>query len=133
MKRHTLLCAAVLTLLSSVIAAQSRDFNGTWIMDKERSTGDEGPPQFTVVMTATTLTMTPPETAKMPPLVFTLDGKETLRGGLMFKAEWKNDKLETTIGGTTITWSREGAFLVHEGPMKPGDKPSKIYYKKAGK
>jgi hypothetical protein len=137
MKRQSVLVAAVLVLFSSLLFAQGRDFGGTWVLDKEKSKTGDGIPQFTVAMTDNTLTMTPPSTSKAPPLVFALDGKETTAMGQTLKAAWKGDKLETTLthpkGSTTITWSREGAFLVHEGNMGRDDAPAKIYYKKAAK
>ena len=137
MKRQTLLVAAVLVCLSAVTFAQSRDFSGSWVLDKEKTKGDGGIPEFTVTMTPTTLTMTPPAGSRAPALAFSLEGKKTTAMGQTLKAAWKNNKLETSLtnpkGSTTITWSREGESLVHEADMGHGGKPEKIYYKKAAK
>ena len=131
----------VIVMLAAILAtatpmfAQSKDLAGSWVMDVEKSGKNDGPP-------AVVITLTDKEfTAKLggesaPAMVLKLDGTEsTLKNGQKAKASWKGNKLEATLlegrGGTeTLTFSRDGSWLLVEGKSEEG-KPMKFYFKKA--
>jgi len=134
MKRLTIGSIALVLTIGATLAAQSKDFNGTWVLDPAKST-NQGPPKFTIVMDAKTFTLKPDE-ASAPEVVFSLDGKETQVGNQRRTAAWRGNQLDLTVigarGPMTITLSREGAWLVQEAPNGRDGARTKLYYKKSG-
>jgi len=131
MKRLTMLFVAV---LAATTFAQGRDFGGTWVLDAEKSSTKQGPGTMTIVLGANEFKVTMGDGTRAATLAFKLDGTETeLEHGNKGKAAWKGDKLEATIissrGPSSVTFSREGAWLVQEGKSSHG--PEKLYFKKA--
>jgi hypothetical protein len=117
-------------LMAATAFAQSKDFAGSWVLDAEKTGTTQGPPSLTIKMTAAEFNV------KMgqDELIFKLDGTETeLPHGGRGKVVWKGNKLDATItsarGPQTVTFSREGAWLVQEGQSSRG--PLKFYFKKA--
>jgi len=73
-------------------------------------------------------------------VTFNLDGSETPQKQGTSKMEWKGDKFVATVisahgggenGGNSITFYREGAWLVVEEPPHGGTVLTKMYYAKA--
>lgn len=116
-------------------SAQSKELAGSWVIDVEKTGKSEAPPAFVITLTNKEFTARMGD-GSAPEMAFKLDGTETtLKSGLKTKASWKGNKLEATLIGTragteTLTFSREGAWLVVEGPS-PDGKPMKFYFKKA--
>ncbi len=134
MKRRIVLMFASLSLVAVTAFAQSKDFNGTWVLDKTKSGEAYGPPTVKITMTAKSISLQPVAEKEVKELVFNLDGTETeLALGGKGKAEWKGAKLVLTMvgprgGPQTMTWSREGDMLVNE--MQTSHGPEKTYYKR---
>ena len=133
MKRlFVMMCLAVMT---ATAFAQSKDFGGTWVLDVEKSGTKEAPPGMTITMTPKIFSVQFDGAGRgQAPLTFNLDGTETtLERGAKGKVAWKGNKLEVTIvtpnGPQSITFAREGAWLMQEGISPRG--PMKIYFKKA--
>ena len=126
--------AAVLTATTTTFA-QSKDLSGSWVLDVEKSGKKEGPPMIEI-------TLSPAEfvakvgSEKAPPITFKLDGTETpAQKGGKTKGAWHGNKLDATFisqdgNAETITFSRDGAWLVMEGKSKDHG-PMKFYFKKA--
>ena len=139
----TLLTCLTILATAQTAFAQGRDFAGAWALDAEKSGTKDGPPQIFITQTAKEFTARfGGEKAEAMP--FNLDGteREVKERGATTKAAWKGDKLEATVkmpppagaqeGGRppeTITFSRDGAWLVIEAKMERG--PMKLYFKKA--
>ena len=140
MKRLAIAIVCVIPVLAAagVAFAQGRDLAGTWVLDTEKSGTTDGPKQIVTTLSAKEFTARfGGETAQVMP--FKLDGTETVvtdgdltRGKT--KAVWKGDKLEATVTSErsteTVTFSREGAWLVAE-VSSPQHGPSKLFFKKA--
>lgn len=131
MKRLAMLFVAVMT---TAVFAQGREFSGSWVLDVEKSGSKQGPPVMTIVLTAKEFKVTMGAGERVETIVLKTDGTETeVDHGNKGKAEWKGDKLVATIisshGPSSVTFSREGAWLVQEG--EGGRGPSKLYFKKA--
>ena len=131
MKRWAMLFVAVMT---TAVLAQGREFSGSWVLDVEKSGSKQGPPVMTVVLTAKEFKVTMGAGERVETIVLKTDGTETdIDHGNKGKAEWKGDKLVATIisshGPSSVTFSREGAWLVQEGQSGRG--PAKLYFKKA--
>jgi hypothetical protein len=113
---------------------QSKDFAGTWALDAAKTGGTEGPPVVVIAMTAADFTARfGSETA--PAMAFKLDGTETnLPNGGKTKAAWRGTKLDATVttqrGADTVTFSRDGAWLVVE-MNSPQHGAKKFFFKKA--
>jgi hypothetical protein len=127
-----LVAAVVFTAVTGL--AQSKDFNGTWVLDKTKDGSTNGPEALKITMTAKTITLQPVAEKEGSPkaLIFNLDGTETeMPMGGKGKAEWKGNKLVTTLigpRGESMTWSREGDTLIHEMTTPKG--LQKTYFKK---
>jgi hypothetical protein len=125
--------AAVLIAVSAL--AQTRELAGSWVLDVEKTGKTEGPPAIVTTLTDKEfIARVGPDSA--PAMVFRLDGTETtLKNGHKTKAAWKGNKLEATLigarpGDETLIFSREGEWLLVEGPASDG-KTMKFYFKKA--
>ena len=134
MTRRLIAIVAAVVFTATTALAQSKDFSGTWVLDKTKDGSTNGPEALKITMTAKTITMQPvaEKEGSPKPLVFNLDGTETeMPMGGKGKAEWKGNKLVTTLigpRGESMTWSREGDTLIHEMTTSKG--PQKTYFKK---
>ena len=131
MKRLAMLMIIAMTM---TVTAQGKDFNGSWVLDVEKSGSKNGPPEMTVTLNAKELAVTAGTGERAQTLRFALDGTETDMGnGRKGKAAWKGDKLVTTLttsrGPVTVTLWREGVWLVQEAGG--GGESTKLYFKKA--
>ena len=135
MKRLMLFTSALAVAATALLAAQSKDLAGTWLIDAEKSSKVPGPKAIVITLTDKEFT------ARMggpnaPAMVFKLDGTETmLKSGAKTKAAWKGPKLEAAVTSEngvpeTITFSRDGEWLVMEGVMAEHG-PVKFFLKKA--
>jgi len=118
--------------MSMTALAQSKDFAGSWVLDPEKSGTTQGPPAVIIKMTPAEFRLKLGSDDQE--VLFKLDGSETEQpNGNRSKAVWKGSKLEATLtmsrGAQSITFSREGAWLVLERESSRG--PSKLYLKKA--
>jgi hypothetical protein len=126
--------AALLTATTTTFA-QSKDLSGSWVLDVEKSGKKEGPPMVAITLSAAEF-VAKVGSEKAPPLTFKLDGTETpAEKGGKTKAAWNGNKLDATFiskdgNAETITFSRDGAWLVMEGQSKERG-PMKFYFKKA--
>ncbi len=129
----TIAMIAMASAGSATVLAQSKDLSGSWVLDAEKSGHKDGP--STVVLTLTDKELTGRVGASTTTFVFKLDGTETAqKDGAKTSAAWKGNKLEATVisaqgAHETITFSREGAWLVMEG-MNPEKGAMKFYFKK---
>ena len=126
---------AFVVVLTTAVFAQGRDLGGSWVLDGEKSaTTADTPPALSIALTAKEFTITMRPGPKAEALTFRLDGTETeFSRGSRGKAEWKGDTLVATMtnarGATSVSFSREGAWLVQSGDDH--GKPIKLYFKKA--
>ena len=126
------MCAAM--LMPSTVFAQSKDLAGSWTLDVEKSGKKDGPPMVVIELTDKEFTAKMGN-EKAKPLTFKLDGSETATpDGYKTKAGWKGNKLDATLinprgEGETISFSRDGAWLVMEGQSKEHG-PMKFFFKK---
>jgi len=126
--------AAVLTATTTTFA-QSKDLSGSWVLDVEKSGRKEGPPAIDITLTATEF-VAKVGSQKAAALTFKLDGTETpAEMGGKTKAAWDGNKLDATFisrdgNRETITFSRDGAWLVMEGKSNEQG-ARKFYFKKA--
>lgn len=122
--------------LAGPLAAQGKDLAGSWTFDAEKSASKEGPPAVVITLTDKEFTarLGGPNARLM---TFKTDGTETdVSQGARGKVKWNGSKLEATLisvtnagGPETVTFSREGAWLVVEARGEKG--PMKFYFKKA--
>lgn len=114
--------------------AQSKDLSGSWVLDVEKSGRSDGPKSVILTLTEKELTGRV-GAATAPAFVFKLDGTETSqKDGTKTSAAWKGNKLQATVTSTegareTITFSRDGAWLVMEG-TNPEKGVMKFFFKK---
>jgi hypothetical protein len=135
MKRLIVSMTVIAIALSGATAlAQSKDLAGTWLLDVEKSGRKDGPQ--TIVLTLTEKEFTGRVGGPTaPPFTFKLDGTEsTMKDGAKTRAAWKANKLEATVisaqgAAETITFSRDGAWLVMEG-KSPEHGVMKFFFKK---
>ena len=139
----TVMGGAVVAAATTVFA-QGRDFAGSWKLDAEKSATTNAPPLVIITLTEKEFTARfGSETAQ--PMLFNLDGTERVikERGVTTKAAWKGDKLVASVkmpapatdedgkpGPDSVTFSREGAWLVLEATM-PDHGTTKLYFKKA--
>ena len=136
MKRLTLPIVMFATVLAAATPAfaQGKDFAGSWVLDAEKSGKTDGPPAIVLTLSDKEFTARlGGEKARL--MTFKLDGSETaLTEGVKTKAAWKGSKLDATVvtpnGPETVSFSRDGAWLVMEGSSKEHG-PMKFYFKKA--
>ena len=136
MKRLILPIVMFATVLAAATPAfaQSKDIAGSWMLDAEKSGKTDGPPAIVLTLTDKEFTARlGGEKARL--MTFKLDGTETvLAEGFKTKAVWKGNKLDATVvserGPETVTFSRDGAWLVMEGSHAEHG-PMKFYFKKA--
>ena len=136
MKRLMAMLAVIATVYTGAVTtlAQSKDLGGTWVLDADKSGRKDGPQ--TIVLTLTEKEFTGRVGgAAAPAFVFKLDGTETTQtDGAKTSAVWKGSKLEATVTSAqgaheTITFSRDGAWLVMEG-VNPEKGAMKFFFKK---
>jgi len=137
MKKRLVVALAVIAFAGTGMAtvfAQSKDLGGTWVLDVDKSGRKDGPQ--TIVLTLTEKELTGRVgSATAPAFVFKLDGTETTqKDGAKTSAAWKGSKLEATVTSAqgaheTITFSRDGAWLVMEG-VNPEKGAMKFFFKK---
>jgi hypothetical protein len=134
MKRLVMLLVVLAVFAAAGPAwAQSKDLAGSWVLDPEKTGTPEGPKVVVITLTAAEFTARMgSETA--PAMAFKLDGTETTqKNGAKTKAAWRGDKLDATVtnerGPETVTFSREGAWLVVES-TRGARGPMKLYFKK---
>jgi hypothetical protein len=134
MTRRMIGTVAAVVFTATAVFAQSKDFSGTWVLDKSKDANAHGPAAIKITMTAKTISLEPVDDKEgsAKALVFNLDGTETdMPMGGKGKAEWKGAKLVTTISGPrgdSMSWSREGDVLVHEMTTPKG--LQKTYFKR---
>lgn len=136
MKRLIVLILLILVGLMAgpASAVQSRDIAGSWVLDVEKTGSKEGPPGVIITLAGTDLTARlGGEKARL--MTFKTDGTETdVSQGVRGKAVWKGNRLEATVivpsGPETVTFSRDGAWLLVEASTEKG--PMKFYFKRAG-
>jgi len=125
--------AAMLVASAASAQAQGKDLAGSWALDAEKSKPKDGPALVVITLTDKEFTTRfGSATARVMP--FKLDGTETTVGeNYRTKAAWKGSKLEATVVSPsyteTITFFREGAYLVMEGSSREHG-PLKFYFKK---
>lgn len=136
MKRFmvTMMAIAFVCAGTATTLAQSKDLGGTWVLDAGKSGRTDGPQKVVLTLTEKEFTgRVGGENA--PAFVFKLDGTETTqKDGAKASAVWKGNKLEATVTSAkgareTLTFSREGAWLVMEG-VSPEQGPMKFFFKK---
>jgi hypothetical protein len=121
-------CAA-----AAPVAAQSRDFAGSWTLDVDKSGTKDGPATMVFTMTDKVLTARAGH-PDAPLMSFPLDGTETtMKNGAKTKAIWRGSKLDAMVTSDqgvaeTVTISRDGAWLVMETTSRQGG-PLKLYFK----
>ena len=140
----------LMVMSSAVVAAaattfaQGRDFAGSWTLDADKSNTKNAPPLVVITMTDKEFTARfTTDTSRT--MSFNLDGTERFikEQGATTKAIWKGDKLVASVkmpkpgsddegkpGPDSVTFSREGAWLVLEATM-PEQGTTKLYFKKA--
>ena len=136
MKRLILPIVMFATVLAAATPAfaQGKDLAGSWMLDAEKSGKSDGPPAIVLTLTDKEFTARlGGEKARV--MTFKLDGTETaLAEGVKTKAAWKGNRLDATVttpnGPETVSFSRDGAWLVMEG-SHPEHGPMKFYFKKA--
>jgi hypothetical protein len=140
MKRLFVLFVVFVAVLSARATsfAQSKDLSGSWALDVEKSGTKDGPPMIGITLTAAEF-VAKVGSEKATAVTFKLDGMETpMEKGGKTKAAWNGNKLDATLisrdgNAETITFSRDGAWLVMEVPSKERGR-MKFYFKKtAGK
>lgn len=137
MKKLFVLLVGVAALLTATTTtfAQSKDLSGSWVLDAEKTGKKEGPPAISITLTAAEFIATV-GSEKAATLSFKLDGTEAPAPmGGKTKGAWNGNKLDATLisrdgRAETISFSRDGAWLVMEGQSKEQG-PMKFYYKKA--
>jgi len=140
MKRFVMLTVVVIAAFASArtTLAQGKDLGGTWVLDAEKSGTSDGPKQIVTTLSASEFTARMGG-EKAQVMTFKLDGTETtVKYGetvrATTKAGWKGDKLEAIViterSTETVTFSRDGAWLVIEAPASEKG-PMKLYFKKA--
>ena len=132
MKRLVVLILMLAGLMSGLASAQSRDLAGSWTLDVEKSKSKEGPQAVVITLTDKEFTarLGGPQARLM---TFRTDGTETdVSQGIKGRASWNGNKLDATVikpsGPDTVTFSRDGAWLVVEA--KGEDGPMKFFFKK---
>lgn len=142
--------------LTAVTYAQGRNFAGEWILDAAktgplagapatnapaaagRQAGPAGPPKMFIKQTAKEISIGMGREDNV--VTFNLDGSDAAQKQGTSKMAWKGDKLVATVtsaraggpsGGTSLTFYREGAWLVVEEPAHGGNGVEKLYYAKA--
>ena len=141
MKKLAVLLTVVVAMSVSAFA-QGRAIAGEWVVDTTKTPahagaapGEGGPPKVFIKQTAKEITigMGSPDNI----VTFNLDGSVAEQKMGKSKMEWKGDKfLATLINGRggetmTLTFYREGAWLVVEEPLHEGTGVEKVYYTKA--
>ena len=141
MKRLVMLTVVLVATFAATRSAQAqgKDLAGTWVLDVEKSGTSDGPKQVVTTLSASEFTaQLGGEKAQV--MTFKLDGTEaTVKYGetvrARTKAAWNGNKLQATVtpegrGPETVTFSRDGAWLVIDAPASEKG-PIKLYFKKA--
>ena len=142
-KLAVILTVAVAMSVSAL--AQGRNLAGAWTFDAAKTgaiagapAGSAGPPKVFIKQTAKEISIGMGREDNI--VTFNLDGSETPQKQGTSKMEWKGDKFVATVisahgggenGGNSITFYREGAWLVVEEPPHGGTVLTKMYYAKA--
>jgi hypothetical protein len=119
-------------LMADSAAEQGRDLAGSWTLDVEKSKTKDGPQAVVITLTDKEFTARLGG-AQARLMTFKTDGTETdVSQGIKGKAVWKANKLEASVikpdGPDTVTFSRDGAWLVVEAKGEAG--PLKLFFKK---
>ena len=119
-------------LIAGPVSAQSKDFAGSWTLDVAKTGSKDGPPMVVITLTEKEFTARL-GSATGRQMTFRTDGTETdVSNGTRGKASWKATRLEATIitpgGPETVTFWREGAWLVVEASSEKG--PMKFFFTK---
>ena len=122
-RRSVLILTAAFFLFTASTIAQSKDFSGTWVPDATKSGDTHHAPTLVITMDTKTISLRPVD--EKHALVFNLDGSETTQPlGARGKAAWRGSKLELTLitprGPQSMTWSRDGDWLVQESQGRSG-------------
>lgn len=142
--------------LAATPFVESRDLSGTWTLDAAktgplagapaakapdasgRQAGPAGPPKMFIKQSTKEISIGMGREDNV--VTFNLDGSENEQKQGKSKMAWKGDKFVATItsaragtnGGMSLTFYREGAWLVVEEPAHGGTGIEKLYYAKAG-
>ena len=129
--------------MTSATFAQGRNLAGEWTLDAAKSgqpasAREGGPPKMFIKQTAKEIAIGMGREDNI--VTFNLDGTEAAQKMGTSKMEWKGDKFLATVtsargggpgNGMTLTFYREGAWLVVESPAHSGGGVDKLYYAKA--
>jgi hypothetical protein len=136
----------VVVAVSASTFAQGRNLAGAWTLDMVK-TGPlagapttaagaaraGGPPKMFIKQTAKEMSVGMGSEANV--VTFNLDGSDAAQKQGKSKMEWKGDKFVATLtserGAMSLTFYREGAWLVVEEPAHGGNGVEKLYYAKA--
>ena len=133
--------------MSATTFAQGRNIAGTWTLDAAKTgpiagapaagaRGAAGPPKMFIKQTPTEISIGMGTETNV--VSFNLDGSEAEQKMGKSKMEWKGDKFVATVSATrdgktmtnSLTFYREGAWLVVENPAHGGNGTDKMYYAK---
>lgn len=137
MKRLMIPVALIAATLvaSPATFAQGRELAGAWVLDLEKTGKKEGPQMVVISLDDKEFIARLGRDDAAKAFTFRLDGTETaLEDGHKTRAQWKGDKLAATVTSPqgvpeTVTFSRDGAWLLMEGATHEG--PMKLYFRKA--
>ena len=141
----TALAALFAVAMTATTFAQGRTIAGTWQLDVAK-TGPAaaqagaragGPPKMFIKQTTKDISIGMGTEANA--VTFNLDGSEAEQKMGKSKMEWKGNKLIATVTSTrdgkamsmSLTFYRDGAWLVVENPAHDGGGVEKMYYAKA--
>jgi len=139
-KLAVILTVAVAMSVSAL--AQGRNLAGAWTFDAAKTgaiagapAGSSGPPKVFIKQTAKEISIGMGREDNI--VTFNLDGSENVQTQGTSKMKWNGDKFVATVasshggGDQSITFYREGAWLVVEEPPHGGTVLTKMYYAKA--
>lgn len=131
--------------MAATTFAQGRSIAGTWVLDVAKTGAPAagaagragGPPKMFITQTPKEISIGMGSETNV--VSFNLDGSESEQKMGKSKMEWKGDKLVATVSATregkavtnSLTFYREGAWLVAENPAHSGGGVEKMYYAKA--
>lgn len=139
----TVITVLFIVAMTAATFAQGRNLAGEWTLDAAKSGQPAGaraggPPKMFIKQTAKEISIGMGSEANV--VSFNLDGTEAEQKMGKSKMAWKGDKFLATVtsargGGPnnsmTLTFYREGAWLVVEEPAHSGAGIEKLYYAKA--
>jgi hypothetical protein len=135
----------VAVAMSAAAFAQGRNIAGAWALDIAKTGAPAasaagragGPPKMFITQTPKAIAIAMGNEANV--VSFNLDGSESEQKMGKSRMEWKGDKFIATVSATrdgkamtnSLTFYREGAWLVVENPAHDGGGVEKMYYAKA--